>query len=313
MAVHYAVQSGNSDLLNWLLKDLGMHAAARDSMGRTSTHVAALTGSLHMLQCLHLNKQLSFSSDDNQSAPLHLAAFHGSVDCVQVLLSAGHPTVVTDSHGCSPLHVACLEQHLLVVDLLAQTGRVDEYDSTGASPLMVCVSKGMEDGIKTLLKYGARATHRDYSGSSCLHALLNLPHEKPEQLALQQRITMMLIKQGIDVNARDNSGRSPCHVASEKGNIEMLKLLIDHGGDVSVVDAAGKTCMAQLNREHFQVVTNILIDRIIPLSHQQVQSAIVPRLSVIVRITLLSAFSARFNRQWESFVRQHYIISFSML
>jgi ankyrin repeat protein len=280
MAVHYAVQSGNSDLLNWLLKDLAMLAAARDSLGRTATHTAAMMGSLHMLQCLHLNKQLSFSSDDNQSTPLHLAAFHGNVDCVQVLLSAGHPTVVTDAHGCSPLHVACTEQHLLVVDVLAQTGHVDEYDSTGASPLMVCVAKGMVDGINTLLKYGARSTHRDYTGSSCLHAVLNLPHEKPEQLALQQRITMTLIKHGIDVNARDTLGRSPCHLASEKGNIEMLKLLIDHGGDVSVVDAAGKTCMAQLNRENFQVVTNILIDRIIPLSHQQVLTVISPSLYV---------------------------------
>jgi ankyrin repeat protein len=226
-------------------------------------------GSLHMLQCLHLNKQLSFEPDNSNSTPLHLAASRGSVDCVQVLLSAGHPTVVTDSHGCSPLHVACMEQHLTVVNILAQIGHIDEYDSTGASPLMVCVAKGMDDAIKTLLKHGARASHRDYTGRSCMHALLSLPQDTPEQLALQQSIAMMLIQHGIDVNSRDTVGRTPCHVASEKGNIEMLKLLIDHGGDVSVADAAGKTCMAQLNREHFQVVTSILIDRIIPLSHRQ--------------------------------------------
>lgn len=269
-AVHYAVQSGNTDLLKWLLKDLGLHASSTDSMGRTATHTAAQMGSLHMLQCLHLNKQLSFSPDQSNSTPLHLAASHGSVDCVQVLLSAGHPTVVTDANGCSPLHLACSERHMMVVDVLAQIGHIDEYDSTGASPLMVCVGKGMEDAIKTLLKFGARATHRDFTGRSCLHALLQLSHTNAEQLALQKNIAMMLIKHGIDMNSRDTLGRTPCHLASEKGNIDMLKLLIDHGGDVSVVDSSGKTCMAQLNREHFQVVTNILIDRIIPLSYQQV-------------------------------------------
>jgi ankyrin repeat protein len=103
-----------------------------------------------------------------------------------------------------------------------------------------------------------------------LHALLDLSHTTSEQLALQKNIAMMLIKHGIDVNSRDTLGRTPCHLASEKGNIEMLKLLIDHSGDVSVADSTGRTCMAQLNREHFQVVTNILIDRIIPLSYQQV-------------------------------------------
>lgn len=229
-------------------------------------------GSVHMLQCLHLNKRLSFTADENNSTPLHLAAHLGSVDCVQVLLAAGHPIVATDSHGCTPLHVACMENKMGVIDVLAQSGHIDEYDSAGSSPLMICVRKGMEDAIKTLLKYGARATHRDYSGRSCLHAVLNLSHTDPKLLLLQRIIAELLIKHSCDVNARDTLGRSPCHLASEKGNIEMLKFFIDNGADVAVTDAFGKTCLTQLSRENFHQVTQILIDRIIPLSQQQVRS-----------------------------------------
>ncbi len=277
--MHYSVQSGNTDILQWLLANLELDASVPDSLGRTATHTAASMGSAHMLQCLHANKRLSFTADENGSTPLHLAAHRGSVDCVQVLLAAGHPTVATDSHGCIPLHVACAEHNMGVINVLAQVGHIDEYDSAGSSPLMICVSKGMQDAIHTLLKHGARATHRDYAGRSCLHAVLNLSHNDPMLLSLQRNIAALLIKHSCDVNARDTLGRSPCHVASEKDNIEMLKFFIDNGADVAITDAFGKTCLAQLSTEHFHQVTQILVDRIIPLSQQQVSFPLIVRIT----------------------------------
>jgi ankyrin repeat protein len=265
-AVHCAVQSSNADLLQFLLKDCGLDATIPDGLGRTGTHIASSMGSLHMLQCLHANMQLSFSPDENSCYPLHLVARNGSVDCAKVLLACGHPPHVTDSHGCSPLHLACTEHNLAVIQVLAEASRVDGHDITGASPLMICVEKGMLDAIETLLKFGASAAHRDFFGRSCLHAALNMAHD-----AKQQAIVTMLIKGGCDVNARDTMGRSPCFIAAEKGNMDMLKLLMDHGGDVAVADSSGKTCLALLSRDNFQVVTQLLIERLVPLSYQQVR------------------------------------------
>ena len=59
-------------------------------------------------------------------------------------------------------------------------------------------------------------------------------------------------------------------ITAEKGNVEMLKFLMDNGGDVTVTDAAGRSCLVQLNRENFHAVTQILVDRIIPLNQQDV-------------------------------------------
>lgn len=304
--MHYAVQSGNCDVLQWLICDLGLDSHTPDSFGRSATHIAASMGSVHMLQNLHLNKRLSFDPDENGSTPLHLAARHGSVDCVQVLLAAGHPSVATDSLGCSPLHVACMERSMGAINVLAQVGNIDEYDSSGASPLMICVGKGMQEAMETLLKYGARATHRDYTGRSCLHAVLSLPHDDSKQLSLQRSIAALLIKHSSDVNARDTLGRSPCHIASEKGNIQMLKFFIDSGADVSVTDSSGKTCLTQLSRENFNEVTQILIDRIIPLSHQQVRASLEscncpPSPSIILTLAT-SAIFARQTCRWATSV-----------
>ncbi len=220
-----------------------------------------------MLQCLHCHKQLSFSPDESNCYPLHLVAIKGNIDCAKVLLACGHPVNAADSQGCSALHLACTEHKLDVIEVLAEAGFVDGHDVSGASPLMICVEKGFLDAIETLLKFGASTTHKDFFGRSCLHAVLNMPHDA----AKQQTIAAMLIKQGCDVNARDTMGRSPCFIASEKGNIDMLKLLIDNGGDVAVADFSGKTCLALLSRDSFQVVTQLLIERMVPLSAQEVR------------------------------------------
>ena len=278
------MQSGVADLLQWLLKDCGLDATTPDGLGRTGTHMACQgMGSLHMLQCLHAHKQLSFSPDESSCYPLHLVARNGSVDCAKVLLACGHPPHATDSQGCSPLHLACTENNLAVIEVLAEAGRVDGHDITGASPLMICVEKGMLDAAETLLKFGASAAHRDFFGRSCLHAALNMPHDN----ARQQILVTLLIKGGCDVNARDITGRSPCFIAAEKGNIDMLKLLIDHGGDVAVADSLGKTCLALLGRDNFQVVTQLLIERLVPLYFQQVRDISRSRCLLILTLSSL--------------------------
>jgi serine/threonine-protein phosphatase 6 regulatory ankyrin repeat subunit A len=261
-AVHYAVQSNSADVLMWLLKDRNLSGLLDDNLGRTATHIAASMSSLHALHNLHECKQLCFDSAQDGSTPLHLAARTDGISCVQLLIAAGHPTAVFDSQGSSPMHIAALEQNETVLLFLASHGNVDGYDSSGASPLMICVGKGLVDVIKSLLNCGASAAHRDYCGRSCLHTLLQLPHEQPHESLKQRSIAELLIKHGIDVNARDTSGRTPCHVAATTGNIEMLKLLMDKGGDVTVSDLSGKSCLMQLNRENFHKVTQIMIERI---------------------------------------------------
>ncbi len=251
-------------MLLWLLKDNALSALLPDSLGRTATHTAANKCSLHALQTLHKFRQLCFHPADDGSTPLHIAARMGAIDVAQLLLAAGHPMDVLDSQGNSPLHTAALEHNLDMLNLLmTQKGNIDVYDNAGASPLMICVGNGLFEVTESLLKRGASALHRDFCGRSCLHTLLlKMPHEQPHQLMLQKKLAALLIEHGIDVNTRDTSGCTPCHIAAKSGNIEMLKFFIDNNGDVTLTDLSGKSCLVQLNREHFHQVTQILIDRI---------------------------------------------------
>ena len=43
------------------------------------------------------------------------------------------------------------------------------------------------------------------------------------------------IENGTDVNAKDNKGFTPIHIAvGENGNLELVKYLVDHGADINV-------------------------------------------------------------------------------
>jgi ankyrin repeat protein len=45
-------------------------------------------------------------------------------------------------------------------------------------------------------------------------------------------IVQMLLEKGIDINTRDSQGWTALHLAAERGQHEVVKLLLDRGADV---------------------------------------------------------------------------------
>lgn len=50
------------------------------------------------------------------------------------------------------------------------------------------------------------------------------------------RVRTLLSKGGIDVNQADPYGFSPLHWAAQKGNVEIVQLLLDHGANIDSRD-----------------------------------------------------------------------------
>lgn len=51
-----------------------------------------------------------------------------------------------------------------------------------------------------------------------------------------EKCTKMLLKSGADTNLAMQDGRTPVHIASESGNIAVLKLLLANGADPLMTD-----------------------------------------------------------------------------
>jgi ankyrin repeat protein len=81
------------------------------------------------------------------------------------------------------------------------------------------------------------AKHRDEQGKTRLHMITLLP---PEQ---RKTTAESLIAAGADINAHDNRGLTPLHIAvfGKGGDSEIAALLLEHGADINAQDITGVT------------------------------------------------------------------------
>src|SRR5713226_3268756 len=69
-----------------------------------------------------------------------------------------------------------------------------------------------------------------------------------------------LLAQGADANAKSPYGATGLFFAADRGNIEIIKILLDHGADASVKDTFyGATAMGfAAEKEHVEVIRLLL-------------------------------------------------------
>ena len=69
-----------------------------------------------------------------------------------------------------------------------------------------------------------------------------------------------LLKNGADPNITDDKGRTPMHIIAQKGvGKNQIQLLIEHGGNITIRDAAGKTPLDYAQKAKRKVVADFLI------------------------------------------------------
>eukprot|EP01084_Bolivina_argentea_P153398 267476_1 len=86
---------------------------------------------------------------------------------------------------------------------------------------------------------------------------------------------LKLMNKKIDVNMTDTNGRNPLFVAGFKGYIKMVKLLIETGIDVDIIDLYGKTALeaaqdglknatSENRRKNINAICNLLRNQMKP-------------------------------------------------
>jgi len=153
------------------------------------------------------------------------AALRGQVETVRFLLENGaDPNIAGKFADQTALLAAARHGYAEVVDLLLEHGAdfsaVDHPSKFNAMEYAIYNENAAIVG--SLFDAGARPTFRRLSFNG-------------EGGAAAREIVRLLIEHGVDINKKDDWGRTPLMWAAESASLETVQFLIDSGADVNIV------------------------------------------------------------------------------
>ncbi|XP_029375880.1 receptor-interacting serine/threonine-protein kinase 4 [Echeneis naucrates] len=199
--LHHAITLNNEEAVKFLLMN-NANPNLANARGSTPLHLAT-EKHLKLLAELLLNRRSTNinAKDEDQYTALHWAAQNGDEAITRLLLDRGAAINETDGQGRTPAHVAC--QH------------------------------GQENVIRVLLSRGANVQLKGKDNWTALHLAAWQGH---------LGIVKLLIKQAVaDVDGQTTDGRTPLHLASQRGQYRVARILIELGADVHTTSAGLNT------------------------------------------------------------------------
>ena len=171
---------------------------------------------------------------------LFLASAFGHCDIVALLLEKGFPQDLVHYGEYSALAMACACNggHCEVVELLL--GRGADVDATidGESVLVSALNHEHTEVVGLLLERGAQVDLWDFG------------------------VPRLLLERGAEVGLRDCvNGKSALMIASECGQCEVVKLLLDAGAQVDLQDKVGRTAIVLASEHEHWKVGMLLLQR----------------------------------------------------
>ena len=186
--------------------------------------------------------------------PLDVAALnHRLLDAVRAgdtvtakaLLKQGAEAKAQDANGKTGLHIAIAAKDYsgygdkgreLLSLFLNRKVDIDSRDKAGATALhdaMLDDSYSSKYKIEDLVKFGADVNARDAAGQTPLHYAVARGNKNDG--------LKCLLEKPVSINAADKDGATPLHVAAARGDQDIVKHLLQHGANATILTKDGKT------------------------------------------------------------------------
>ena len=242
-----AVQNGDFDTAEqWLLG--GAPADCSDERsGESALAIAVGRADVAMVRLL-----LEHGADPNfletATWPLDTAAGRGYKEILELLLDEDADPDAQDEDGCTPLIGAASGGHLEIVELLLEVGADPRCkDRYGKRPILFAAEKGHTE-IVDLLAPLSTAEDRRQAG-----LMMKLARQESPCGSIQRFFEAAkagdiqgvkdYLGTGGEVDVMDQAGRTALFWAARRDHLDVVKLLVSRGSDVNHLDALGNSLL----------------------------------------------------------------------
>lgn len=179
---------------------------------------------------------------------LYRAIQGGDLDQIKRHIFWGTDINQSDPQGEKPLHVAARRGRVIIArELLKNGADPNATNQAGETPLQVALIEGKTQLASVLIQEGATDNPQEL-----LFTLVRAGVDDRDSLEL-------LNGQGADVNAKDQAGVTPLHIAVGNGGRLLTKRLIDLGANVNSADNEGKTPLSIAAEQGDQHIIDLLV------------------------------------------------------
>lgn len=175
---------------------------------------------------------LSACGGENLSE-LMKASRDGNLAAVKRALDNGADVNYTNEKGKTALMFAASNGHTETVKFLLNHGaQVDKEDNFGTTAIIVAATAAKTQTAELLAQQGADPTHKDTSGGSALSNATFFGHADTVKT---------LLKYAKHLSKKDSD--ELMMIASGLGYLDVVKALVDHGGDVNARGVKQRTAI----------------------------------------------------------------------
>lgn len=245
-----ATPEAPEECLNILLESDLVDVHAEDEINeRNCMHEAAIYGRDHVLNIALRNQVDVARVDVYGRTPLHYACMYGHVVMAGALMESGPNTIdCLDHDNFTPLiHAIVHHKFACAQQLLGYGARIDPESESDHVPLNLACQYGSVEIANLLLDKQAKILP-DAEGLFPQH-LVARSGQSPDTL-------LMLERYGADLDQRDKLYQwTPLFHAASEGRVDCIRILLERGVDVQILDEKGFSAMYYATWEgHLQCI-----------------------------------------------------------
>nr|QQY02505.1 transient receptor potential cation channel 3 [Cryptocotyle lingua] len=233
--LHFACATGDLELVQLILDAIMIRFKSTSSPfnitnrdGESPLHWAVANGYAEVARfCIEHGADANLTPKSEETC-LHMAARVGSVSTTKLLLSFGVHIDAEDLLLQTALHKAAERNNSEVMKLLLQNGSdLENQDHDAYTPLLLAAARGQLEVTQLLIDAGANIAAQEKMAKGLIYLCAEADEVEVLRLILQHPKA----KQLIDVpNIYDDT---PLHVAAKNGHLDIVKLLLENGANVS--------------------------------------------------------------------------------